>query len=401
MAKVKDAGDVEVKIPKLVLKNNSIASVSGDTPIQVKLKDGGIYNADKAWIFEAKNWVIDPKVGGVLSTNCVLHTGSIDIPFKYFNLRSDFVYISEPEAAEINLGGYPITFTKLNQTGGAKVAVGYNPSCGGDKKGHWQVIFYPPANGDVPARVYGLPNMNNAPLELETVSLLSNGENVFTIGTGAKKMRLYNAVDFKPQTVFALHDGFVLSGVADFHIPRVADQTGVRLIFQKSAGSVKNPKFDPINLDFEGKGNIKFITLLNDKQEFNPTARTFTTYGTMQEPGVLAPVQVKMTYFDNNTKSMIRTEIVESPLATNQTVKIGEENTYLENVKCKTKANQTDWDLFVFEGDLAGAKGVSAGSNKHMVFTVHGEIKATQDGFKADGINTPFGGIQLPTRKDA
>ena len=396
-AKVKDAGDIEVKIGKLVLKNNAIASVSGDTPIVIELKDGGIYDAAKAWKFEARNWRIDPKEGGLISENCILHTGTIDIPYSYFNLRSDFAYLGSPETSNINMGGYPITFMP-----GAKVATGFNASCGGDKKGHWQLIFYPPSNGGTPAKIYGLPNMNNTPLELETVSLLSNGENVFSIGTGAKKMRLFNTVEFKPQMVFSLADGFVLSGAADFHIPRVRDGVGVRLTFVKNAPLATYPKFDPIDLGFEGKGNIKF-DIIPAGQVFNANARTFTTYGTVQEPGVLNPIQVKMTYFDNNVNSQIRTEIVESPLAPNQPVKIGEQDntTYLEKVTCKTKADQNDWDLFVFEGDLKGAKGVSGDLGKpvHMVFTVHGEIKAQQDGFKADGINSTFGGMQITYQK--
>jgi len=397
-AKLKNAGDVEIQIGKLVLKNNTIAPVSGNTPIMVELKDGGIYNADKAWKIEAKNWKIDPKIGGLQSEDCVLHTGSIDVPFSYFNLRSDFAYLGEPQTSEINLGGYPITFASSS-----KVAVGYNESCASDKKGHWQLIFYPPPSGNTPAWVDNLPNMNNGRLDLETVSLYSNGDNVFTIGTGAKKLRLYNVVSFKPQNVFALTDGFVLSGIADFCIPRVRDGVGARLTFVKNAGSGNgNPKFDPIDLDFEGKGNIKFTTNPNG-QAFNSAARTFTTYGTVQEPGVLAPIQVKLTYTDNNSISLIKTEIVESdsPTALGQKVKIGkDESTCLENVKCKTTANQSDWDLFVFEGDLTGAKGVAIDSKKHMVFTVHGEIKAAQDGFKANGISKSFDGIQITYQND-
>lgn len=393
-AEIKDAGKIEVNIDKLVLKNNAIATVSGQTPINIELKDGGIYDADKTWRFEARNWRLDPKVGGIQSEDCILHTGSIDIPFSYFNLRSQFAYIGEPQPSEINLGGYPITFTKLGQENGAKVAVGYNPSCGSDRKGHWQVIFYPPANGDAPAKVYGLPNMNNAVLELETVSLLSNGENVFSIGTGAKTMKLYKTVEFRPQTVFSLPDGLVLGGIASFHIPRVRDQIGVRLVFEKNSDNTVNPRFDPIDLAFDGRGNIKF-QINPVGQVFDAIQHTFSTQGFIQEPGVLAPVPVMLTYYDKTPVSAITTQIVESPHVPNIKVKIGEENSLLEHVTCRTKANQDDWDLFVFEGDLAGVPGLAANSNRHMVFTVHGEIKASQDEFKAEGINANFDGIDI------
>ena len=388
-AKMKDAGDVKVYIEKLVLKNKEIAPISGSTPLMIELKDGGIYDADKVWKIEAQNWRVDPKEGGVVSENCILHTGSIDIPYSYFNLRSDFAYLSDPNTDDINIGGFPIDFTPK-----AWASTGYNPSCGGDKKGHWQVIFYPPPNGDTPARVWGLPNMNNAPLELETVSLLSNGESVFTIGTGADKMRLYKTVDFKPQSVFSLSDGFVLSGAADFKIPRVRDGVGVRLVFVKGASSVDSPTFDPIDLNFDGKGNIKFNVAENG-QYFNRNDRTFTTYGFVQEPGVLAPISVKLTYFDNDTRNLIRTEIVESPLAPKQKVKIGAQNTSLEKITCRTTANQNDWDLFEFEGDLLGMNGISPNSNKRLKFTVHGEIEGNMDGFRGEGVDQSLDGIQM------
>jgi hypothetical protein len=391
-AKVKDAGDVKINIPRLVLKNNSVSAESGNTPIVVELKDGGVYDAAKAWKFEALNWRIDPSVGGIISSNCILQTGTINVPFKYFNLSSDFVFIDQPQTTQINLGGYPITFAN-----DAKVSVGYNASCGGDKKGHWQLIFFPPPNGNVPAKVYGLPNLNNVALELETVSLLSNGENIFSVGTGASKMRLYNTVDFKPQTVSALPDGFVLSGVANFHIPRIRENIAMRLVFSKDKPVAETPRFDPIDLNFDGPGNIRFVTA-NGGQKFERSTnneRTFVTYGSVGEPGVLDPIAVKMTYFDHTSVGNIRTEIIQSPLVSNHKVKIGTENTRLENVTCRTKANQNDWDLFVFEGDLTGASGVSDDANKHMKFTVHGEIKGQHDGFKADGISYNFNGLQI------
>ena len=396
-AKVKDAGNIGIRIEKLVLKNNAIDPQSGNTPVEVELIDGGVNNADKTWKFEARNWRIDPKVGGLVSEDCVLHTGTIDVPYSYFNLRSDFAYFGAPQTTNINIGGYPISFQN-----GASVSTGYNPSCGSDRKGHWQVIFYPGSGGKIPGRVKDLPNMGGVDLDLETVSLLSNGENVFSVGTGASKMKLYNTVQFKPQTVYSLSDGFVLAGATSFHIPRVREGVGAQLKFTKNASSNdKNPSCDPIDLGFDGKGNIVFKVMPTLEQTFDKNKNTFTCYGTVEEPGVLDPVKVIMTYHGGFNVSNCWTEIHESPKFPTQVVKIGEKDntTFLEQVKCHTKADQNDWDLFVFEGDLSGAKNVSAQSNKHMVFTVHGEINAKQDGFKADGINTPFDGMQITYQK--
>jgi hypothetical protein len=387
-ASVKNAGDVEVEIGKLVLKNNTIAPISGTTPIMITLKDGGIHNADKEWKFEARNWTVDAKVGGLESKNCILHTGSIDVPYSYFNLRNDFAYLGEPDCKNLTMAGYPVTILP-----GAEATTGFNSSCGGDGAGHWQLIIHPASSGKTPALVQNLPNMNAA-LYLETVSLLSNGEDVFTIGTGPSKMRLYNIVDFIPQLVFTLKDGLILSGNVNFHIPRVKENVGARLTFVKNAPNANNPTPDPIDIGFEAKGNVKF-KINPTGQKFNPGNNTFTTFGTIEEPGKLDPIQVLLTYHSNPNPALITTDIVQSPNATAQLVKIGDSNTSLEKVKCSMNADQTDWSLFKFEGDMLGFNGIDPASNKHMIFTVHGEIDANQDGFAAQGIDAQFGGMKI------
>jgi TANFOR domain-containing protein len=383
-ATVKNAGEIEVQIGKLVLKNNTIAPISGTTPIMITLKDGGIHNADKEWKFEARDWKVDPKVGGLESKNCILHTGSIDIPYSYFNLRSDFAYLGEPNCTNLTMAGYPV---KINP--GAKATTGYNASCGSDGAGHWQLIIHPETSGKIPALVENLPNMYGT-LQLETVSLLSNGEDVFTIGTGASKMKLYNVVEFKPQVASTLNNGLMLSGIVDFHIPRVKETIGTILTFTYNSTNPVNPTWDPIDVGFQGKGNVLFKINKND-QKFNTAAKTFTTFGTVEEPGKLDPIQVLLTYHSN----LLTTDIVESPKATGQLVKIGENNTSLEKVKCSMTADQTDWTPFKFEGDMLGFNGVDPKANKHMVFTVHGEIEANQDKFAAEGIKAEFGGMKI------
>jgi TANFOR domain-containing protein len=392
-ASVKNGGDVKIHVGRLQLKNNTLAAESGTTPITISLKDGGIYDASKAWKFEVSNWKIDPKVGGIESRNCILRTGAIDIPYSYFNLRSDFAYFGDPDVSNLSMAGYPITITP-----GASATTGFNPSCGGDGKGHWQLIIYPPKSGPnvgkSPAKVENLPNMNAA-LELETVSLLSNGENVFTIGTGAAKMKLYNVVEFRPQTVFSMSNGLILNGAVDFHIPRVKKGVGARLIFNRNKPDNINPQAEAIDIGFEGRGNVKF-KIHETGQAFDRSKRTFTTYGTVEEPGKLDPIQVLLTYKSNNNINLITTEIVESPSAPNQKVKIGEDKTWLEKVSCLMNADQNDWSLLTFEGDMKGFDGIAEGSNNRMKFTVHGEIESEHSGFKADGIdNTSFDGMKI------
>nr|HPR32216.1 hypothetical protein [Prolixibacteraceae bacterium] len=399
-ANVKNAGAVEVHIGKLVLRNNTIDPLSSDTPIRITLKDGGIYDASQAWVFEARDWIVDPRQGGIYSSNCVVHTNKLDIPIRTFNLRSDFAYIGDPLYDQITLGDYPIKFHPA-----AKSSFGYNSATGSDKKGHWELVIYPPPGGEPPAAVENLPNMTGI-LQLETVSLLSNGEDVFTISPGAAGMRLYNVVDFHPISLFTLPDGFVLKGSVDFHIPRVKEDIGARLTFAKSGGSNYALTVKPIDIGFDGKGNILFEPLLTEdpnsplKQTFNRTNRTFTSYGHISEPGKLDPVYVKLTYYDQNNVGAITTSIVQSDQHTGQKVKIGSSNTYLNNIACSMNADQIDWDYFRFEGDMQGFSGIASDANKRMKFQVFGDIKASHTGFKADQINTAFGTLEISYEND-
>ncbi len=391
-AQVKNAGEVKVEVGKIVLKNNAVLPSSGSTPIIVSLIDEGIYDADKAWKLEARNWKVDPKVGGLISNDVTLHTGKIDIPIAEFNLRNDFAYIGKADAKNITMGGY-----KVDVDPQAETTTGFNQYCGSDSKGHWQLIIHPPKSGKTPAVVKNLPNMN-ADLQLETVSLLSNGEDVFTIGTGAAPMKLYDIVDFKPMLASSLNDGLILVGSLNFHIPRVKSNVGTLLTFAKNAADSINPKVDPIDLSFESKGNISFKPNAFG-QRFNKSKKTFTTYGTVEEVGKLNPIQVLMTYQSMPEVKDITTTIIESPKAKTQTVNIGENNTYLEKITCNMNAGQDDWSLFTFEGDMTGFSGIDAKSEKHMVFTVHGEIEAEQDKFAAEGITADFGLMKISYNK--
>ncbi|MBN1924621.1 MAG: hypothetical protein JW798_02190 [Prolixibacteraceae bacterium] len=399
-ASVKNAGNIEVHIGNMVLRNKTIDPVSGETPIVIKLNDEGIYDASLQWTLEARNWIVDPKQGGIFSTNCVVHTHKLDIPIGSFNLRSDFAYMGDPKYDQITLGDYPIQFHPA-----AKSSFGYNTATGSDKKGHWELVIYPPPGGAPPATVHNLPNMTGI-LQLETVSLLSNGEDVFTISPGAAGMRLYNVVDFHPISLFTLPDGFVLKGNINFHIPRIKDEIGARLTFAKSGGSNYSLTFKPIDIGFDGKGNIKFEPILTEdetsqfKQRFNALNRTFTSYGAISEPGKLEPVFVKLTYNDRDNIGSVTTSVVQSDKHTGQTIKIGSSTTYLNNIACSMFADQTDWNNFRFEGDMQGFKGIAADANKRMKFEVFGEIKANHNGFKADQINTAFGTLKITYEKD-
>jgi hypothetical protein len=123
---------------------------------------------------------------------------------------------------------------------------------------------------------------------------------------------------------------------------------------------------------------------------------TFTAYGTIEEPGKLDPVNVKLTY--SNSSGQFSSSIVQSDKKEhlNQTIKIGDNTTYLSNIECSMHADTKEWDNFRFEGDMTGFKGMGSDDPNRLKFTVLGEIKATGQTLKAAGFEEKnFDGLEL------
>lgn len=383
------ASAIQLHLPRLVLRSNSIDTLSGTSPLIVTFKDGGaVQTAGTEWKLEVKNWTISPSQGGLVSNKCVLHTGKLDVSFSFFNLRSDFAYLNQPNTNDFKLGTHKITF------GQSQAVFGYNPSTGSDKSGHWQLIVYPEDISKPAGMVTGLsPNLSGE-LQLQTVSLLSNGEDVFTIGPGAAGMMLYQLADFKPLLLSAFTDGFEIIGNTSLKIPRVCSSLGAKLVFGNAGMEVR-----PVDVSFTGKGNIVFTPNLTQNQG-QPLmqkweTRKFTAYGTMAEPGKLAPVQVVLVH--QLKSSGPETDIRQTDRIPVQKIWIGSPGTALDTISCSMHADANDWNNFTFEGDLQGFQGM-AGKN-HMKFTVYGEIKATDQDLKAAGLvengSSSFSGMQI------
>jgi hypothetical protein len=139
-----------------------------------------------------------------------------------------------------------------------------------------------------------------------------------------------------------------------------------------------------------------YKNLNETKQAFDESARRFTAYGTVEEPGLLDPVQVLLTY-DAKFKN---TKIVHSPLTPDQKIKIGSANTFLSNINCSMNVDTKNWDYLTFKGDLDGfGDDQMDKNNRRLSFTVFGEIKGTNQQFKANSISTPFGGLDITYEK--
>lgn len=377
-AQSEGSSTISLRLPQLVLKDNAIEDQNGNTPLVVTLTDGGSVQVGEPWKLEVKNWHISPSEGGLVSNNIILHTGKLDVPFSFFNLRADFAYLDEPVKNNINLGGYPVDWKQT------EACFAYNPNCGSDRKGHWQLIMYPPTLGTPVGVVKNLPHLSGQ-LEIETISLLSNNEDVFTISPNAAQMNLYNNTAlFKPTMLYTIGNGFEIVGITSFQIPRVCKSLSATLQYTNTGLHVR-----PINISFTGLGNIEFKPDQDESQiwaqSWDENNKTFIAYGTVSEPGKLDPINVKLIH----KAGVPSTEIVASERKPNQFVRLADKGNSgtsapkLTEVSVSMKADANDWNNLTFSGNMNGFAGLS-GSNR-MNFTVFGEIKST-DTLKTQGM---------------
>jgi len=223
------APKVDIHVPKLVLKDNGIDPVLSKDTITVTLKDEGSIVMDPAhqWRLELNEWRIDPSFGGLISNNCMVRTGKMDVKIDYFNLRNDFTYFGAITPGGVNLGGIPITLLD------AEPRFGFNPCVGSDRKGHWELFILPKMSGNPVGKIEHnklSPNLSGD-LQLGTISLLSNQEDVFTINPNADPMKLYGFAPCRPVSITTTKHGFDLLVSTSLKIPRIPQELGATLSF--------------------------------------------------------------------------------------------------------------------------------------------------------------------------
>jgi len=163
--------DISFRMPVLKLTSDSIIMTGNINKIEVKLEQ---------WNLIANNCEVSPEVGGLMTNNAVIKTGSFDIPIKYFNLRADFLFVDKVELNNLKLGNGKKLDVKVQNP-----QFGIDPYCGLDLKPHFKLIIV----GNPAAEVTGLPGFGNKPLQFQAVSLLSNGEKNNKLCTKLRKIK--------------------------------------------------------------------------------------------------------------------------------------------------------------------------------------------------------------------
>ncbi|MFM2048188.1 MAG: hypothetical protein RI955_736, partial [Bacteroidota bacterium] len=363
-------GLYDIKAGKLTLHSTYFEAVKGNEPLS--------FNFEK-WTVVVKDWMLDNSKGGFSSTDATFKTGLVDVKCNQFILKAHHLpYFDGFDLNNLTLGG----LLPLNVNNSATKHIGYDLQTGTDNKPHWKLSLI--GNSTPAASVNNIPGTNSS-LDILALSLISNGEAIVTLPSNAPSLYYKCGVSFKPSTFSmpinsqGIANSFALQGTLNTGIPRTQDNVTATLIFSGTPNNLKM-NLAPLNFNFEGKGFVQFKSsnnnqLLSDNE--------FSLEGTVEEPGKLNPIKVKL-----HRKA---DEITISEFGAPQSIAFGDKN--MSNVKCQMKVSNQDWGLLSFEGDMNGFEGM--GSDKHFNFIVYGEIKAEGQKLKMDGINTPFGQMQL------
>jgi hypothetical protein len=415
-SEVKDANPsrIEVTIGDLVIKNNTIDAKTGQTPLTFPLAG--------EWSVEVRNWKLDYEEGGFFATEGVIKTKKVDVPINYFNLRSDFLKL-DVDPQDLELAGV----AKL-QLGG-KAYFGYDAKTGTDMKGHWSVVVVP--NGDAPAATLAansLPGLSS-PMSFETLSLLDNGQDVVSFGSGSKNFRFFNIVDVRPTTIETGDGFFAFDSGMSIDIPNAPKDVPMRFIYSrpKGGGPVQLKTMVPGEYKFETSGYLNFVAGLDQVGEGKSTALFFADgvvamRGEAVEPDKLSIKDVLLvhtrdfTHITHNRNLDLHDEknlillknnksiLVDTLNDTKYYAKSGSfktlslelgDKTRLSQLYCHQSVVGKNWELMTFSGLPNGFEMLKTVEANRMSFKAYGEIQANDEKIALGGIDTGLGGLSL------
>lgn len=391
-------GTISLEIDEIILSDNKIEVPPTGKPLEIKLED---------WTLQVKNWTMSPEKGGLNSSNCLLKTGTLDIPVGEFTLTNKFYFMDKFSLQNLSLGGGVLQLTGVN-AGAASLV--FDEKTGSDMSAHWKLVIAG-TNGQPAAKINDVMPYLDKPLEIEYIQLLSKAnESLITLKNSQSLSKLWNNqyVKFKPE-VLASGDGYAgIAGTVSFEVARM-NPIAAQFIFTKQGGNLKMD-VNPVKVEFEGKGYAKFIS--SDVEKPKISNGLFEITGTVGEPNKFNPIPawlkigtsagVARIYLPNNG-------VVGSPLATNYHLNLTEKSSSPSssgnNLKISNVLNKNgmyisgnDWTTLKFSGNLI--EGTPGSGKKYvkesnvMDFEVYGEIQANSDKLEV-GETTPFGDFKM------
>ena len=379
---------ISFQIPDLVLDNNTIKPAKGNQPLVFDLQD---------WKLEVRDWTMDPQQGGLVSSNCLVKTGTVDIPAHLFNLRHDMFVLKDFETKNIQLGGGLLTLSEVSPNANLL----FDEKCGSDLKGHWRLAISGNGTESPAAKIKNLQPFTDATLNIDFIQLISYNQgkdNLLSLGeTTMKSVFNNNYLSFQPRFIASNPDNFSLTGDLNFAIPRVP-AAAATIKFTKDNNNALQADLQPISNGFEGLGYVKFT---EGNQVPVITNGVMSLAGSVVEPGKFDPIDCVFQFGNNQTPRIF---LPNSPqLEANNKNKFVtltgdtklEFSSNIDKNGMWVDGNAKDWNNLRFSGTVVDDKNKDLLDPLKLDFVVYGEVQVNSDSVKVSDISTPLGNMNL------
>ncbi len=261
-ARIQGGIELHFNAGKAVLTHNSMKGVSNDDTLRMKLEE---------WELMSTSWELSPTSGGIILKEGVLNTGIVGLPFSNMSIIpgdpegelicNSLDAASLKEAADegkLVLGGGA---AELKLYDNIDIVFAYDPDVGTTPgEGHYKFSLHSRL-GKV-ACFGGLDGMTDPSqrLDVQFVSSLSNGEQLFAFDGQMEPIILYNQLYFTPQRLFNYEDNFSIGGLMQMHVPDMPKNIGLNLRYDYTGEEdIRNElTISPIDFHFTGNGSSKF-----------------------------------------------------------------------------------------------------------------------------------------------
>ena len=329
-------------------------------------------------------WYYSKNQGAIFISKGLVHTGTFDIPITELRLQPNDLDFKDPDLTEsgLSLGGVvPLTVYTSDFT------FGYDTNSEIDGKPHWKLRMV--NEGEEPVAMFtGLPGAENQEIDLDRITLYSNGEQ--TVGGLDETVRFYDILDMKLSQIATGQGFFKLRGSVDFDIPLMSKDLKTDFTYTLGAGGSINSQWEPLSFKLDTKGQVEFTSdpigqfLATGMYNAKGTLRIYDSDGQITLKG-----------------SLLRTKEACRLLATkvngeHQIIQLGDPDNRMVVLQGSAEADlqAQSWGNFEFDARLEGFKGIDESDNE-MSFVVHGDISATDQDISITDISTPLGGIQM------
>lgn len=266
-AKIQGGIELNFDAGKAILTHNQMKSISNNDTLRIQLEE---------WDVMSTSWDLSPTSGGIVLREGVLNTGIVGLPFTNMSIipgdpEGELICNtldaeSLKEAAnqgKLVLGGGA---SELRLADNIDIVFAYDPDVGTTPgEGHYKFSLHS-VLGKV-AYFGGLDGMTDPSqrFDIQFVSSLSNGDQLFAFDGDMEPVTLYNQLKFTPQRLFNYEDNFSIGGLVSMDIKDVPKNIGMDLRYDYTGNDdIKNElSFGALDFHFMGNGGSKFAVNMN------------------------------------------------------------------------------------------------------------------------------------------